>query len=292
MRDDERRAPVEDGDHRRPGARRGHDEGSSTTRGRLEARRARRRRPPPSRGRRRTRRRRSSTVAITRCRARARAAPRSPARPSARTRAQSSAATRRSGTRAPGRRSIQSDQKPRSVRLVQPLVEQEAGAPRRRAPGPHERPLEEVRARVRHPAQQPVRRQHAEQRDEHGAEQQQEPLVAGACRSRARRWSPRSRRRRSVDRCRTRVRMFCKRDGGRVLVRERLVRLVHGQREQRDRRGGASARDRHEDQLRPVRGRSRARAPKSSRARTGTGSGSGSRSRLPRRRCASFEKRV
>ena len=45
-------------------------------------------------------------------------------------------------------------------------------------PGPDGRPLEDVRARVVRAGEQPVREQHAEQRNEDRAEQQQEALVA------------------------------------------------------------------------------------------------------------------
>ena len=97
-----------------------------------------------------------------------------------------------------------------------------------------------------------MRRQDAQQRDEDRAQEQQEPLVAAHVdREGAER---RDRRRRRDQRALRNAReQVLRRDRARVDVREGLVRLVHGEREQGEGGRGTSARDRGQDQLRMVR---------------------------------------
>src|SRR5207253_11521060 len=63
-------------------------------------------------------------------------------------------------------------------RLVQPLVHDEAGNPGNNVRRPEGGPSEDVATRVMSPGEQPVRDEYPEEGNEHGAEQEQEALVA------------------------------------------------------------------------------------------------------------------
>jgi hypothetical protein len=137
-------------------------------------------------------------------------------------------------------------------RLVEPFVDEEPDQPRGDAARSQCGPVEDVLARVVQAAQQPVGDEHAEQRDEDSPEQEQEALVAAhvdreRCTRRDHRCADDQQ---ALRHARNEV---LRRDGRRVDVGERLVRLVDGQREQRQRGGGAAAGDRGQDQFRVVR---------------------------------------
>ena len=130
---------------------------------------------------------------------------------------------------------------------IQPLVEAEAGDPgddRREAdlgPGEH------VLASVVAPGEQPVGEQHPEERHEERPEQEQERLVVPQVDEQrpdrvATPAVPAIKR--SLRHLRQQI---LQRDGARVDVRERLVALVHGQREQREHARGPARGDRRQE---------------------------------------------
>ena len=156
-------------------------------------------------------------------------------------------ATRKLGTVAPmpqlggSRRSDEVDPPPGPGR-EQPLVESEPGDPRSEETRAPRGRLEHVLGRVVRSRGQPVGEQDREERDEHGAEEEQEALVAREVED------ERARRRDRDDgdheqRLRRARHGVLQRDRSRVRVRERLVGLRHEQREQRDDRGEAAGDD-------------------------------------------------
>ena len=97
-----------------------------------------------------------------------------------------------------------------------------------------------------------MRHEHAEQRHEHRSQQEQELLVAAHvnCQRAGRGRDGCSDDQRALRDAREEI---LGRDRRRVHVRERLVCLVDGQREQRERRRSAATGDRGQDQLRVLR---------------------------------------
>ena len=99
--------------------------------------------------------------------------------------------------------------------------------------------------------QQPVGEQNAEERHEEGAEQEQELLVLGQVDHER---DPGCQRGDADDQCPLRRARHdvLDRDGGRVDVRERLVGLVHREREQGDHAADPAGGDRRQYRSRPV----------------------------------------
>ena len=157
----------------------------------------------------------------------------------ARTRGRSSAATRRCppAPRSPAGRSTRSAPSDGATGRAQKPASQARIISRPEGPR-----LEDVRAGVARAGQQPVGEQHAEQRHEERAEHEQERLVL---RPRDQQGADRGRGRSQRDQqaLRHARQHVLERDGRRVDVRERLVGLVHGEREQREPRGEAAGRD-------------------------------------------------
>ena len=128
----------------------------------------------------------------------------------------------------------------------EPLVEGEAGGPGRELLGAHRRPREEVALAVVSPGKQPVGEQDAEERDEDRAEQEQEGLV-GAQVDHDRADGRGRRDGNDQEPLREPRQHVLDRHGGRVDVREGLVRFVHRQRQQREGADRAAGRHRGGD---------------------------------------------
>ena len=110
-------------------------------------------------------------------------------------------------------------------------------------PGRQSGPPKMCSARVVAPGDEPVGEQHAEERHEERAEQQQELLVAREVDAERDRRSRAPRRSTISRRCDARGSEVLQRHRGRVDVRERLVGLVDRQREQREERADAARGD-------------------------------------------------
>ena len=136
------------------------------------------------------------------------------------------------------------------LRLREPLVDREAGEPRGDHPGPEGRRPEDVVGVVVRAVQQPVREQHAEQRHEEGAEEQEELLVVGEVEHERAERSDHGRADNEPPLGRVWAHVL-RGDRGRVDVRERLVGLVDRQGEQREEARDTAGRDRDQHAVGP-----------------------------------------